>query len=128
MANTLPGSPITVFASEARTATATSSVHRIQGKNYRGLLLVIDCTAVTATPSVTFAIEAQNGQGDDFASVLTSSAVTTASTTTLIVAHPDAPDRANVAENTQMENKWRVVATHADADSITYSVLAYPLV
>jgi hypothetical protein len=31
-------------------------------------------------------------------------------------------------ESPRGKNKWRVFADHADADSITYSVLAYPLV
>lgn len=127
MAVTLPGSPITVFSSAARTASATSDPYRIQGDNYRGLLLVINCTAVTSTPSVTFTIQSQTASAD-WSAQLVSSAVTSANTTTLIVAHPDAPDRANVSENTQIGKAWRVVATHADSDSITYSVLAYPLV
>ena len=46
---------------------------------------------------------------------------------TTITAHPEAADIANLSESTQMRNKWRINAVHADADSITYSVKAWPI-
>lgn len=133
-----PVSPITVFASTARTATTTSSVFRIPGglitggeSLVSGILLVIDVTAVTATPSVTFALETSSGiTADAFAAHVTSAAITDTEldTTTLMVVHPDVPnDRTNVADQGPLEGLWRVVATHADTDSITYSVTAHLL-
>lgn len=123
-AKSIPTTPITLYASAARTATpSATSVNRIQG-NYRGLLVQIDCTAVTATPSVTFTV--QDASPDDWTTVLASAAVTAVGTTNLIC-HPDAVDRANLSENTAMRSKWRLIATHADADSITYSVKAWLL-
>lgn len=129
-AKNLPGSPITVLASAARTATATSDTYRIPGGQYRGLLIVLNITAVTSTPALTLALHSQTGQGSDFSSQIAMAAKTEAdvNTTTLLLAHPDAPDRANVSENTQIGRKWRIVVTHGDSDSATYSVLAYPIV
>ncbi len=124
--------PITVFASAARTATVTSPVNRSglagSGEGYtKGLALVIDVTAVTATPSVVFTLEVATGNGA-FAVIATSAAMTLAATAACLVIHPDvATNIANFADQGPMRTKWQLVATHADADSITYSVIAFPL-
>ncbi len=124
--------PITVFASSARTATETSSVVRSglagSGEGHtKGLALVIDVTAVTSTPSVVFTLEVATGNAA-YAVIATSAALTTAATAACLVIHPDvATDIANFADQGPMRTKWRLVATHADADSITYSVIAFPL-
>ena len=124
--------PITVFASAARTATVTSSQVRSglagSGEGHtKGLALVIDVTAVTATPSVVFTLDVATGNGA-FATIATSAAMTTAATAACLVVHPDvATDIANFADQGPMRTKWQLVATHADADSITYSVIAFPL-
>ncbi len=124
--------PITVFASTARTATSTSSEVRSglksgAGGHTRGLALVIDCTAVTSTPSVVFTLEVATG-GGAYAVIATSAAVTTAGTAAVMVIHPDvATDVANFADQGPMRTRWRLVATHADANSITFSVIAFPL-
>ena len=129
---TQTGTPITVFASTARTATATSTIIRSglagSGEGHtKGLALVIDCTAISATPSVVFTLEVATGNAA-FAVIATSAAVTTNDTTTSLIIHPDvANDRANVVDQGPMRTKWRLVATHNDGDSITYSVIAFPL-
>ena len=132
---TQTGTPITVFASSARTGggtgIVTSDVVRsglATGEGHtKGLALVIDCTAISATPSVVFTLEVATGNAA-FAVIATSSAVTTNDTTTSLIIHPDvANDRANVADQGPMRTKWQLVATHADMDSITYSVIAFPL-
>lgn len=122
MANRL-NSPTTIFASAARTASATSDVFRFTGQT-RGVALQINVTAAAATPSVVFTI--QNMASDAWATVLASAAITGTGTTNLI-AHPSAADTANLSENTQSKDVWRVIATAADADSLTYSVIAFPL-
>ncbi len=128
---TQTANPITVFASAARTATETSAVVRsglAAGEGHtKGLALVIDCTAISATPSVVFTLEVATGNAA-FAVIATSAAVTTNDTTTSLIVHPDvANDRANVADQGPMRTKWQLVATHNDGDSITYSVIAFPL-
>ena len=124
--------PITVFASAARTATETSGETRsglksVSGGHTRGLALVIDCTAVATTASVVFTLEVATG-GAAFAVIATSAAVTTSGTAAVMVIHPDvATDVANFADQGPMRTRWRLVATHGDANSITYSVIAFPL-
>ncbi len=124
--------PITVFASSARTATETSSVTRsalksVSGGHTRGLALVIDVTAITSTPSVVFTLEVATG-GAAFAVIATSAALTTAGTAAVLIIHPSvATDVANFADQGPMRSRWRLVATHANGNSITYSVIAFPL-
>ncbi len=88
---------------------------------------MIDVTAVTSTPSVVFTLEVATGNGA-FAVTATSAAMTSAGTAAAMVIHPDvATDIANFADQGPMRTKWRLVATHNDANSITYSVIAFPL-
>lgn len=126
MAGRTTPSTITVFASAARTATTNGDAFRIQGDGYRGLAIQITATALAATPSVVFTVQSF-GSGA-WSTHLSSAAVTTAAPTTVnLVVHPDAADTANLSENTTLPKVWRIIATHGDADSITYSVLAWPL-
>lgn len=123
MANVLE-TPTTIFASAARTASATSSVYRLP-PGCRGFAVQINATAASSTPSVVFTV--QHMASDAWATVLASSAVTGISTTNLII-HPDAADIANVSESsTTTKDVFRVIATAADSDSITYSVKLFPL-
>lgn len=88
---------------------------------------MIDCTVDAAAGSVVFTLEVAAG-GGAYSTVATSAAVDTADTTTTLIVHPDvANDRANVVDQGPMKTYWRVVATHADTDSLTYSVIAFPL-
>ncbi len=88
---------------------------------------MIDVTAVTSTPSVVFTLEVATG-GGAYAVIATSAAVTTAGEAAVMVVHPDvATDVANFADQGPMRTRWRLVATHADANSITFSVIAFPL-
>lgn len=116
-------SPTTIFASAARTASATSSVYRLP-PGTRGFAVQINATAASATPSVVFTV--QNISSDAWSTVLASAAVTGISTVNLVV-HPDAVDIANLSENTQTKDVFRVIATAGDADSLTYSVKLFPI-
>lgn len=111
-----------VYASAARTATPTAAVlstHRI-----RALRLVIDCTAVTSTPSVVFTVDTLDSASGKYINLLTSAAITGTGTTTLSIG-PGLTAAANVTANAYLGDNIRVTATHADADSITYSVGAH---
>ncbi len=128
---TITGSPVTVFASAARTATETSGTFRAglaSGEgHFKGLALVFDCTVVATTASVVFTLQVATG-GGAFATIATSAALTTAGTATALVTHPDVANSiANFADVGPMATKWQVVATHGDSNSITYSVLGWPL-
>lgn len=122
-ARTNPGT-LTVFASAARTASATSSPFRTQGA-YAGLAVQINATASAATPSVVFTVQSSS-DGVTWATHLASAAVTGTGTTNLIC-HADAADTANLSENSAFPSIWRVIATAADSDSLTYSVKAWVL-
>lgn len=115
----LPRATRVAFASAARTASANSA-EIVLGNYYSGVIVSIDATAITATPSVTFSIQVLTPQGD-WVSVLTSAAVTAAGDT-LLYAGPNIATTANVSANIYLPNRIRIAATHADADSITYSV------
>lgn len=115
------GPTVTVYASEARTATPTA-VDRTN-TTARGVHVIIDVTAVTATPSVTFAIQGKDAISGKYYAILTSAAITTTGTTVLKIV-PGITDAANAAVSDQLPHTWRVVPTHGDADSITYSVAA----
>jgi hypothetical protein len=122
-----PSQPVTLFASAARTVTpAASAIFDGLPALYRGILLLIDVTAVTSTPSVVFDVDAHTSAG--WTTQLASAAVTDShlNTTRVLVCHPDATtDRANLVEKTAIVDKWRVTATHGNANSITYNVKAF---
>jgi hypothetical protein len=110
---------VAVYASAARTATPTSVEFGSRGAH--GLHLVIDVTAVSATPSVTPLIEGYSGPSNVWYELLTGSAITATGTTVLKI-YPGIGAIANAAASDVVPNKLRVTMTHADADSITYSV------
>jgi len=111
----------TVFASAAR--TATSSVDWLGNMSCKGIELFIDVTAVSATPSVVFTIENVDPLTGKSRVVLQSAAITGTGTTVLRV-YPGITTSANVAVSDFIAPFGKIVATHADADSITYSVTA----
>ncbi|HET8684781.1 MAG TPA: hypothetical protein VFM54_23350 [Micromonosporaceae bacterium] len=110
-----------VFASAERTATVASDVYANRG--HRGLHLVIDVTAITATPSVVFTVQGHSPLGDDYYTVLASAAITGTGTTVLRV-YPGCIAAANSVANDALPPLWRVHAVHGDADAITYSANA----
>jgi len=116
------GSSVVVFASAARTATATSEVFSSQG--CRGMHLIIDATASAATPSVTFTIQGVSPLGTDTYTILASAAITGTGTTVLRV-YPGLTAAANTVANDALPPLWQVTATAGDADSLTYSVSAH---
>ena len=123
MANVLD-TPTTILASAARTATTTSDTFRLPPSS-RGFALQMSATALAATPSVVPKV--QHLVADVWTDVMAGAAVTTATTQNLIY-HPGAADVANISESsTTLVEKFRVVCTAADADSLTYSVKVFPL-
>lgn len=128
MANKL-ASPFTILASAARTATATSSSFRLP-PGARGLAITLNATAITSTPSVTFQLQEYRGAvagGTIWGTLLTSVAATAGTTLTTIIAHPDVPVAANYSVGSQPKDVFRVVTVHGDSDSMTYSIVGFPL-
>jgi hypothetical protein len=111
----------TLYPSAARTATPTAVMQNTyQGDN---LVVVIEVTAASATPSVVCTIDFWDEIADAYFTLLTSVAITGISSTKLEIG-PNLPAVANVVATSNLSRKVRVTMTHADADSITYSVSA----
>lgn len=107
----------TVLASAARTATSNTQI--TQSGN--GGIFIINVTAVTATPSVVFTVQGIDPVSKTAYTILASAAVTGTGTTTLRV-FPGATAAANTVANDFLPENVNLLATHSDADSITYSI------
>lgn len=108
-----------VYPSAARTATPTAIT--IKPGWAEGLHVIIDVTAVTATPSVVCTVDALDGVSGKYYTLLTAAAVTATGTTQLSIGR-GLTNTANVVANDFIPKQLRVTMTHADADSITYTV------
>lgn len=117
--------PFTAYASAARTASPADAVFVNYG--YLGVMIVIDVTAVTATPSVVFNIEGVDSLSGKVWTLLASAAITGTGTTVLEV-HPGITASTNVRAKGAVPRNWQINPVHADADSITYSVAVHPII
>lgn len=106
-----------VFASAARTATVSAT---IPCRSFQGLFF-INVTAATATPSVVFTIAGLSPNGSTAYTILASAAITGVGLTVLRVS-PTIAASANLIAQDMLPSAIKVTATHADADSITYSM------
>lgn len=84
--------------------------------------LIIDVTAVTATPSVQLAIQALDPVSGKYYDLLTGVAAITGVGTTVFRVGKDIISAAALASEDFVPESLRFSFTHADADSITYSV------
>lgn len=111
-----------VASSAARTTTFTSDDFVVPyGKT---LLLVIKVTTGAATPSVTPSIRGVDVSGDEY-TVLTGAAITSTSPATVLMRVGDGvAEVANLGSSIPLPEKWRVVMTAGDADSLTYAITA----
>lgn len=112
-------SNITVLASAARTTTTASS--DLTNYNGKQAHIVIDVTAIAATPSVVCTVQGKDAQSSQYYTILTSAAITGVSTTVLRVG-PGLTAAANTVANDFLPRTFRVNCVHGDADSITYSI------
>lgn len=108
-----------VHLSTARTATPTNFEN--EDRHVKGIQVVINVTASAATPSVVPTIDGFDPLSETWYNILTGSAITGASAVILRV-HPELLAAANLTAQDFLPRKYRIVMTHADADSITYSV------
>jgi hypothetical protein len=97
----------TVFASAERAGDTVSATFANYG--YVGLHVIIDVTAITATPSVVFTIQGYSPLGDDYYTLLASAAITATGQTVLRV-FPGATAAANTVANDRLPGLWRVDA------------------
>lgn len=110
----------TVFPSAARTTTSNVNV---ANPGRRGVIVTIDCTADPAAASVVFTVRGVHEGTANMYTLLASAAVNSVGTTSLTV-YPSITAVANIAANAVTPSTINVLATHADGDSITYSVVA----
>jgi len=121
-----PPAEIVVFASAARTATATSNTFR-NDYGYRGLLLTLDVTAASGTsPTLALSIQAYDPVSGNWEKLLEGAAVSTTGTHTYFL-YPggDATAAEDVVEAQPfaLPYRWRVVATiGGTTPSFTFSV------
>lgn len=107
------------FPSAARTATANSAP--INSLSNNGGHVVLDVTAVTATPSIVVKIQGYDSASDKWYDILSGTAVTAVSTVVYSV-HPSLTAAAGSVAKDLIPDTIRIRVEHADADSITYSV------
>lgn len=106
-----------IFPSAARTATSTNTI----ACGSLGGLFFINVTAITASPSVVFTIKGHEPISNTTYDILASAAITGTGLTVLRV-HPDLTGAANTIAKDILPGAISVTATHADTDSITYSM------
>lgn len=109
----------TLLASAARTATVDSADQ--DNPEARGLHVIIDVTAISATPSIVAKIQGKDPASGKYHDILVGTAITATGTTVLKI-YPGLPVVAGGVASDVLPKTWRLRMEHADADSITYSV------
>jgi hypothetical protein len=112
-------STYTALPLAARTASINSD--DIQNFNAKGVHVIIDVTAVTATPSITVTLQGKDFASGKYYTILASAAITGTGTTVLKV-FPGSAVSANSTANDIAPYIVRVSVANGDTDSITYSV------
>lgn len=123
----------TLLASGARTTTQTLDPASIAGASavYQGVLegecevLEVFCnlTAFSTTASLTMSVEFYDTNSAAWVSVLAATALTATGTKRLLIG-PRLVTAANAVLASLVWPRWRVVMTHGNANSHTYSVSA----
>jgi hypothetical protein len=114
------GESVIAFPSVARIATPTPFDLKL-GKDVRGVHVIFEATASADTPSVTVTVQGSYQPTSKFYDLLTSTALTGVGTKILRI-YPGMTNAANVDQSSSLPKYVRIIATHGDADSITYSV------
>lgn len=108
----------TLYASQA-----TNGSHNISDQTnlyHKGVVIVIDVTAITSSPSVLFTVQGKALVGGYY-DILVSPAVVGTGETILSV-YGGMTEAANSRSGHPLPKIWRVEAVHANGDSITYSI------
>lgn len=116
------GDSAAIFASAARTATPTADTFQVPAGT-DGLIVIIDITAVTSTPSTVFTIVGVDLVSGKTWTVLASAAQTGTATLVLRVC-PHLTAVNNTIAKDIVPAFFTVTAVHGNANSMTYSVAA----
>lgn len=109
----------TYLTSAARTATVNSA--DFTNYNARGLHAIINVTSITSTPSIIPFIQGKDPISGTYYDILEGNPITTTGINILKV-YPGIAAVVNASANDLLPRTYRVRVTHADTDSITYSV------
>lgn len=115
------GRSLTLFRSEARALAQAYNSGDQDGSQVEFLHVIIDVTAVTATPALTVKIQGKDPASGKYYDILVSTVIATVSTMVLKVG-PGLTAAANLVANDMIPAVWRVIVTHGDTDAATYSV------
>ena len=111
-----------ILPTGARTAdTVAGPFNNFQ---WRGLLIVVDVTAITATPIVTIEVRVRDENGDYNEIIYTAGVTFTATGEFSFLLYPGilaADFDGTEASNTVLPLEYDINFNHTDADSITYS-------
>lgn len=118
-------SELVVYPSAARTATPIAVDIDLVAVG-RGLLLVVDVTAVGVTPSVVPTIDGVDVASGKTFNLLTGAALTAVVTRRLVVAQ-GITVAANLSAADVLPERVRITMTHGNGITITYSVTAHLL-
>ncbi len=110
-----------ILPSASRTATTNS--RDILNRGAKGGHIILDVTAVSATPSIVVTIQGKDPLSGAYYTILTGAAVTTTGTTVYKI-YPGITAAANASVSDVIPGVWRATVTHADTDAITYSLAA----
>ena len=108
---------ITALASAARTTTTNSG--DLTNYDGRGLHVVVDVTSA-GTGSITITIQGKDAVSGQYYTLLAGAAVTTVSTNVYKV-YPGLTASANAVASDILPRTFRILSTHNNANSITYS-------
>jgi hypothetical protein len=108
------------FASAVRNATLVGADNKkVPGSN--GVKAVLDVTAVPGVDTVQLVIENKDPVSGKYVQVLAAAARAGAGTDTLTV-YPGGKVTANVSENDEIADNYRVRVVHSAGTNFTYSV------
>lgn len=114
---------VTPLASDERTSDEASD--DLTNYGARGVMLTLDVTAITDTPSITLKIQYKDPVGGNYEDLFSAAAAVTAVGVHTYVLYPGdvvAADDVVEVGKLPLPATWRVYIVHADADAITYSV------
>lgn len=109
---------VTGLASAARTTTTNSG--DLTNYNGKGLHVVVDVTSA-GTGSITITIQGKDAVSGQYYTLLAGAAITTVSTNVYRV-YPGLTASANAVASDILPRTYRLLITHNNANSITYSV------
>jgi len=103
--------------------TTAQDIDILNEEGYKYLHLIIDVTAITATPILTVTIRGKDPVSGKYYDILVATTITVVSTRVLRVG-PSLAAVANLVADDFIPRSWNVEIAVADTDSATYSVVA----